>query len=113
MVSIGQTLTENRVTLSSVRTAKGMVLEDAEARKLRSFITIFCKEKLLPYFKKNRESIRVAISQLEAGRYVRLADGFAWYYDQMANGAAAQLVADRLIQPPGAQYVYALKAPAR
>jgi len=113
MVSIGQGVSSGRVSLSTVRAEKGMVLEEAEARRLRSFITIFCKERMLPHFKKNRESFRTALSQLDAGRYIRLADAFAWYYDQIANGVASELVAAKLIQPPMAQYVYAMKAPAR
>jgi hypothetical protein len=113
MVSIGQGVSSGRVSLSTVRAEKGMVLEEAEARRLRSFITIFCKERMLPHFKKNRESFRTALSQLDAGRYIRLADAFAWYYDQIANGVASELVAAKLIQPPMAQYAYAMKAPAR
>jgi hypothetical protein len=41
MVSIGQGIAPTRVSLSSVRAEKGMILEEAEARRLRSFITIF------------------------------------------------------------------------
>ena len=84
-----------------------------EARRLRSFITIFSKERLLPHFKKNRESFRIPLGELDAGRYVRLADAFAWYYDQIANGVANELVAAGVIQPPTSQYVYAMKAPIR
>jgi hypothetical protein len=113
MVSIGQGIASSRVSLSSLRAEKGMVLEEAEARRLRSFITIFSKERLLPHFKRNRESYRTALSQLDAGRYVRLADAFAWYYDQMANGVVAELVAARVIQPPTNHYAYAMKAPGR
>ena len=113
MVSIGPSLTTNRVPITTLRNEKGLIFDDPDARKLRTFMTIFSKEKLLPYFKKNRESFRLPIGQLDAGGYVRLADAFAWYYDQMANGAAAQLVSARLIQPPDAQYVYAIKVPGR
>jgi hypothetical protein len=113
VVSIGSTIAANRVLLSSIRAEKGMVLEEAEARRLRSFITIFSKERMLPHFKKNRDSIRTALGELDAGRYVRLADAFAWYYDQIANGVANELVAARLIQPPTSQYAYAMKAPGR
>ena len=113
VVSIGQGIAPNRVSLSSIRAEKGMVLEEAEARRLRSFITIFSKERMLPHFKRNREGYRAALAQLDAGRYVRLADAFAWYYDQMANGVAAELVAARVIQPPTTQYAYAVKAVGR
>jgi hypothetical protein len=113
MVSIGQGIAPNRVSLSAVRAEKGMILEEAEARRLRSFITIFSKERMLPHFKRNRESYRTVLAQLDAGRYIRLADAFAWYYDQMANGVAAELVKAEVIQPPNTQYVYAMKAPGR
>jgi hypothetical protein len=112
VVSIGKTIAP-RVSMASIRMEKGMVLEEAEARRLRSFITIFCKERMLPHFKKNRESFRTTLSQLDAGKYVRLADAFAWYYDQMANGVAAELAEARLIQAPTGQYAYAMKAPGR
>ena len=113
MVSIGKTIQQNRVSLSSIRMEKGMILEEAEARRLRSFLAIFCKERMLPHFKKNREGFRTTLGLLDAGSYVRLADAFAWYYDQMANGVASELAEARLIQPPASQYVYAMKAPGR
>jgi hypothetical protein len=91
---------------------KGMVLEEAEARRLRSFITIYSNEKLLPWFKRNRGSFRTAIDQLNIG-YVSFAEVFTWYYDQMANGAVEELVRARVIQPPSPQYTFALKAPGR
>lgn len=112
MVSIGPALQPNRISLSGIRAENGMILEAEEARRLRSFITIFTKERLLPYFKKNRASFLSALSQLDAGKYgVSVSSAFAWYYDQMANGTADNLVAARLIQPPATQYAYALKAP--
>ena len=113
MVSIGPTLQESRTGLDQVRTDNGMILEDAEARRFRSFLTIFAKDKLLPYFKKNRSDFLKVLNELDAGRYVRVSDAFAWYYDQMANGAARQLVEAGLIQPPDVQFVYAMKAPLR
>jgi len=113
VVSIGKTIATNRVSLANIRMEKGMVLDEAEARRLRSFITIFCKERMLPHFKKNRESFRTTLGLLDAGRYVRLADAFAWYYDQMANGVATELAEARLIQAPTGQYAYAMKAPGR
>jgi hypothetical protein len=113
LVSIGTSL-QPRISLDRVRAEKGMVLEEADARRLRSFLTIFTKERLLPYFKKNRSSFLNALYDLDAGKYVRVSDAFAWYYDQMANGAVEGLVGARLIQPPASgQYTYALKAPGR
>jgi len=113
MVAIGQGLAKSKVSLDSLRKENGMVLEEAEARRLRSFITIFSKEKLLPWFKKNRESIRTTIALMDAGSYSSLSDVFAWYYDQIANGAVSELVASRKIQPPDGHYAFALKAPGR
>jgi hypothetical protein len=111
MVSVGPGLAPARVSLDRVRTENGMVLEEAEARRFRSFIAIFSKERLLPYFKKNRATFLNAITQLDAGKYVRNTDVFAWYYDQIANGVTDNLVAAKLIQPPSSQYTFALKAP--
>jgi hypothetical protein len=112
MVSIGPGLSPGKVSLSQLRMEKGMVLEEAEARRLRSFITIYSNEKLLPWFKRNRGSFRTAIDQLNIG-YVSFAEVFTWYYDQMANGAVEELVRARVIQPPSPQYTFALKAPGR
>jgi hypothetical protein len=114
MVSIGSGLPKDRATLEQVRAANGMLLDDeSEARRFRSFIAIFSREKLLPFFKKNRYDFLDALDLLDAGRYVSVSEAFAWYYDQMANDAAAQLVNARLIEPPPGHYVYALRAPAR
>jgi hypothetical protein len=113
MVSIGPTLAPNRTRLESIRTANGMILDEAEARRFRSFLTIFAREKLLPHFKKNRSSFLSVLNEFDAGRYVRVSDAFAWYYDQIANGVAEELVAGRKIEPPTGQYTYALKVPTR
>jgi len=113
MVSVGPGLAKDRTTLEQVRAANGMLLDDAEARRFRSFVAIFSREKLLPFFKKNRSDFLKALDLLDAGHYVSVSEAFAWYYDQMANGAAAQLVTARLIEPPKDQYTYALKAAAR
>jgi hypothetical protein len=111
VVSVGPSLAASRMSLEKLRMENGMVLEDAEARRFRSFITIFSKERLLPYFKKNRATFLNAVNQLDAGRYVSVSSAFAWYYDQLANGVVDNLVAARVIQPPATQYTFALKAP--
>lgn len=115
MVSIGTGISKDRMTLVQLRAASGMQLDEAEARRFRSFIAIFAREKLLPFFNKNRSDFLKTLDLLDAGRYVSVAEAFAWYYDQMANGAAAELVSTRLIEPPpqDGQYVYALRAAAR
>jgi len=113
MASIGTGLPAVRTSLDQIRMGKGMILEEAEARRLRSFIAIFCRERLLPYFKRNRSDFLNVLNEFDAGKYVRVSDAFAWYYDQMANGVAQQLVSAKLIDPPNGQYVYAVKAPGR
>lgn len=113
MVSIGTGLAKDRATLEQLRAVKGMLLDDAEARRFRSFVAIFSREKLLPFFKKNRSDFLKALDLLDAGRYVSVSEAFSWYYDQMANAAAEQLVSGRLIEPPKGQYVFAMKAAAR
>jgi hypothetical protein len=116
MVSIGPSLAKDRLTLDTLRTSKGMVLDDAEARRYRSFIAIFARDKLLPHFKKERYRLLDALNALDAGKYVSVSSAFAWYYDQMANSVAQQLVTARGLQPPAgpdAQFVYAIKAPTR
>jgi hypothetical protein len=110
MVSIGRGLADARISLDRLRGENAMVLEEPEARRLRSFITIFSKERLLPYFKKNRSSFLTVTNQLDTG-YVSVSSAFAWYYDQLANGTVENLVAAKLIQPPATHYTYALKAP--
>jgi len=109
MVSIGPGLAPSRISLDKLRTENGMVLEEAEARRFRSFVTIFTKERLLPYFKKNRTSFLDAVNQLEAGKYVSVSAAFAWYYDQLANRVAGNLITTKMIQPPSTQYAFALK----
>ncbi len=113
MVSIGTELARDRATLEQVRAANGMMLDEAEARRFRSFVAIFSREKLLPFFKKNRSDFLKVLDLLDAGRYASVSEAFAWYYDQMANGAAAQLVSSHVIEPPKGQYVFALRAAAR
>jgi hypothetical protein len=113
MVSIGKTLSNERTTLEQLKTANGMLLDEAEARRFRSFVAIFTREKLLPFFKRNRSDFIKTLNLPDAGRYVSLSEAFAWYYDQVANGVAEQLVNAKLVQAPSSQYVFALKAPSR
>ena len=113
MVSIGPGLSPDRTSLDEVRSTNGMLLNEAEARRFRSFIGIFSRDKLLPFFKKNRSDFLKVLDMLDAGHYVSVSEAFAWYYDQMANGAAAELVSGGLIEPPKDHYTYALRAPLR
>jgi hypothetical protein len=113
MVSIGKGLAEERMTLEQLRASKGMMLEQDEARRFRSFVAIFTREKLLPFFKRNRSDFIKTLNLPDAGKYVSLSEAFAWYYDQIANGVAEHLVNAKLVQAPSARYVFALKAPNR
>jgi hypothetical protein len=116
MVSIGPSLAKDRLNLDKLQAAKGMVLDETEGRRYRSFIAIFTRDKLLPHFKKERYRLLDALNALDAGKYVTVSSAFAWFYDQMANSAAQQLVTARGLQPPAgpdAQFVYAVKAPTR
>lgn len=111
IVSVGPGTLQARISLDRVRAGGGLVIEEPEARRVRNFMAIFAKERLLPYFKKNRASFLNALNQLDAGRPVSVSSAFAWYYDQMANGATESLAAEHLIQPPATQYTFALKVP--
>ena len=111
LISIGKGLAENRTNLERIRMEHGMVLENAEARQFRSFVAIFTKERLLPYFKTHRAEFLNVLNELDAGKYVSVSSAFAWYYDQMANGVVENLVKDGRIQPPDGHYAFALKVP--
>ena len=111
IVSIGKGLPQNRTNLERIRMERGLILEEAEARRLRSFLAIFTRERLLPYFKKNRSGFLNVVNEFDAGKYVSVSSAFAWYYDQMANGVVENLVSAKLIQPPAGHYTYALKVP--
>ena len=83
----------------------------ADARKYRTFIGIFSRDKLLPYFKNRREEFLKLGVQMSSGRYIAFAEFFAWYYNTMANQIADTLVAEHRITPPENLYTYAVKAP--
>src|SRR5205085_10895499 len=91
VVSIGAGL-KDRVSLEQLRTSKAMMLDEAEARRFRSFVATFTRDKLLPYFKKNRSDFLRVLNLIDAGKYASVSEAFAWYYDQLANGVAQQLV---------------------
>ena len=97
--------------LDQIRTARGMLLEQQEARRLRSFIAILCRDRLLPFFKKNRADFLKIAAQVESGKYVAFEDFFAWYYNRIANTITAQLASTRRITPPADQFTYAVKLP--
>ena len=110
IVTIGNILPDEKLNPDDLR-GKDTVLEEADARRYRTFISVLSRDKLLPYFKKRREEFLKLGTMIESGRYNAFAEFFAWYYVSMANGAAAALVADHRIAPPEKLYTYAVKAP--
>jgi hypothetical protein len=110
IVTIGSTLTTGRPTMNEIRANRGMILDEAESRRLRSFISIFCRDKLLPYFKSQRTEMLKSGSQMSGGRYTALGEFLAWYYNQMANNAVEEIVASRRMLPPTGHYAFAVKS---
>jgi hypothetical protein len=110
IVTVGATLPEARPSLDEIQASHGMILDEAESRRFRSFVTVFCKDKLLPYFKTNRDALIKVASQMSASRYSAFGEFLAWYYNQMANNTVDEIVAARRMQPPAGQYAYAIKS---
>jgi len=109
IVTIGTVLPEEKLNPDDLK--NDTVLEDADARKYRTFISVLSRDKLLPYFKSRRSEIVKLGALLSSGRDVALAEFFAWYYNTVANAVAANLAADHRITPPEKLYTYAVKAP--
>jgi hypothetical protein len=110
IVSIGTDLPEEKLNPDDLQ-GKATVLEDADARKYRTFISVFSRDKLLPFFKSRRPDLLKLGALLSSGRDVSFREFFAWYYNSLANGVADALVAERHIAPPEKLYTYAVKAP--
>ncbi len=110
IVTIGTALADQKLNADDLR-GKDTVLEEADARKYRTFISLLTRDKLLPFFKTRREEFRKAGSLIKAGGYSAFAEFFAWYYNALANGVADALVAEGRIAPPQKFYTYAVKAP--
>jgi len=110
IVTIGTALPEEKLNPDDLR-GKDTILEDADARKYRTFIGLFSRDKLLPYFKKRREEFLKLGLLMSSGRYIAFAEFFAWYYNTMANQIVDTLVAERRVTPPEKLYTYAVKAP--
>ncbi len=109
IVSVGPTITNVRPSLTEIRSGKGLVLDEAESRKFRSLLTIFSRDKLLPYFKENRNDFLKVAGQLRAGKYSSFGEFFAWYYIQIVNEAVDEIVESKRMSPPKDLYAYALK----
>jgi hypothetical protein len=110
IVTIGTELADEKLNPDDLR-GTDTILEDADARKYRTFISIFSRDKLLPYFKSRRSEFLKLGTLLSSGRNVAFAEFFAWYYNTLANGVADALVAEQRITPPEKLYTYAVKAP--
>jgi hypothetical protein len=110
VVTIGTGLAEDKPTPDELR-GKNTMLEEADARKYRNFISLFSRDKLLPYFKSHREEFLKLGGQISSGHYIAFAEFFAWYYNTIANQVTDSLIADRRVTPPEKYYTYAVKAP--
>ena len=110
VVTIGTALSEDKLNPDDIR-GKDTILEDADARKYRTFISVLSRDKLLPYFKTHRPEFIKLGALLSSGRDVAFAEFFAWYYNSIANSVTDTLVADHRITPPEKLYTYAVKAP--
>jgi hypothetical protein len=110
VVTIGTALSEDKLNPDDIR-GKDTILEDADARKYRTFISVLSRDKLLPYFKTHRPEFIKLGASLSSGRDVAFAEFFAWYYNSIANSVTDTLVADHRITPPENLYTYAVKAP--
>ena len=110
IVTIGTALPEEKLNPDDLR-GKDPIFEDAEARKYRTFIGLFSRDKLLPYFKNRREEFLKLGGLMSSGRYIAFAEFFAWYYNIIANQVTDALIAERRITPPEKLYTYAVKAP--
>lgn len=109
IVSLAPKLTANRPTLADIRSTRGMILDEAESRRFRSFVTIFSKDKLLPYFKSNRLQMLRLAAQVSSSRYSAFGEFLAWYYNQLVNNAVDEIVAAKRMQPPTEMFAYAVR----
>lgn len=110
VVSIGTALPEEKLNPDDLR-GKDTILEDDDAVKYRKFINVFSRDRLLPYFKKNRAEFIKLGGLISNGGDIAFAEFFAWYYNTIANGVTEKLIDNRQITPPDKFYVYAVKAP--
>src|SRR5262245_3141713 len=110
VVTIGTSLPDEKLNPDDLQ-GKDTVLDDVDARKYRTFIGVFSRDKLLPYFKSRRSEFFQVASMTSSGRDVAFNDFFAWYYNALANAVTDSLIADHRITPPEKAYTYAVKAP--
>jgi DNA-binding MarR family transcriptional regulator len=110
IVSIGPELPEARLDVGDLR-GNASVYDGEEARRYRSFIGVFSRDKLLPFFKSRRSEFLKLSSMMSSGRYIAFAEFFAWYYNLIVNGTADELVGAHRIAPPEKSYTYAVRVP--
>jgi hypothetical protein len=110
IVTVGDSLPMIRPGLDEIRAGHGMILDEAESRRFRSFVAIFCKDRLLPYFKANRNELIKVATLMSSSRYSSFGEFLAWYYNQIANNTVDEIVAAQRMTPPAAQYAYAIKS---
>ena len=110
IVTIGTVLPDDKLNPDDLR-GKDTILEEADARRYRTFISVVSRDKLLPYFKNRREEFLKLGGWISSGRNVAFAEFFAWYYNTLANAVTDARAADHRITPPEKLYTYAVKAP--
>jgi len=110
IVTVGESLPKVRPSLDDIRMNRGMILDEAESRRFRSFVAVFCKDKLMPYFKTNRNGLLKEATLMSASRYSAFAEFLAWYYNQMVNNTVDEIVAAKRMQAPADQFAYAVKS---
>src|SRR5207247_7416911 len=69
VVTIGTALPEEKLNPDDLR-GKDPIFEDGDARKYRTFIGLFSRDKLLPYFKNRREAFLKLGVLMSSGRYI-------------------------------------------
>ncbi len=110
IITIGNTLSSERPSADDLR-GKASVYEEADARRYRTFISVFSRDKLLPFFKQRRPEFIKLGGLIESGKYIAFAEFFSWCYWSIANGVVDNLVAAKRIASPETLYTYAIKAP--
>jgi hypothetical protein len=110
IVTIGKALSEERLNPDDLR-GKASVYEEAEARRYRTFMSVFSRDRLLPYFKARRGDFLKLGAGVESGRYVQFREFFAWYYFAVADGVVRSLAQSKRIAEPETLYTYAIRAP--
>jgi len=110
IISIGTMLAEEREETEQLR-GKATVYDEDDAVKYRRFIAVFCRDKLLPYFKSHRTEFLSMGNMMSSGHYVAFAEVFAWFYNMMVDITVDNLSASHRIAPPEKYYMYSVRIP--